>query len=98
MKQHADRNAQFGNIAKLKQEYISAHMPVISIDTKKKELLGNFTVMVSPMLLNRSLLMITTSLALVTANLFCSWYLPKDLLRKMFFFGLAINCKDPPTL
>jgi hypothetical protein len=42
MKQHADRNAQFENIAKLKEEYIDAGFPVISIDTKKKELLGSF--------------------------------------------------------
>ena len=56
MKQHADRNAQFDNIAKLKQEYISAHMPVISI-TKKKELFGNFyrdgvTDVVEPVIVN----------------------------------------------
>jgi hypothetical protein len=42
MGQHADRNAQFENIAQLKQEYLDAGRPVISIDTKKKELLGNF--------------------------------------------------------
>ena len=42
MGQHADRNAQFENIARLKQEYLAAGLPVISIDTKKKELLGNF--------------------------------------------------------
>lgn len=42
MGQHADRNAQFERIAELKQEYLDAGKPVISIDTKKKELLGNF--------------------------------------------------------
>ncbi len=42
MGQHADRNAQFENIARLKQEYLDAGCPVISIDTKKKELLGKF--------------------------------------------------------
>jgi hypothetical protein len=42
MGQHADRNAQFENIARLKQEYLAAGLPVMSIDTKKKELLGNF--------------------------------------------------------
>ena len=42
MGQHADRNAQFENIAKLKEKYLSAGHPVISIDTKKKEMLGNF--------------------------------------------------------
>ena len=41
MGQHADRNAQFENIAKLKEEYVAAGHPVISIDTKKKEMLGN---------------------------------------------------------
>ncbi len=43
MGQHADRNAQFEKIAKLKQDYLEAGLPVISIDTKKKELLGNFS-------------------------------------------------------
>jgi len=42
MKQHADRNAQFEKIAKLKQQYLKMGKPVLSIDTKKKELLGNF--------------------------------------------------------
>ena len=39
---HPDRNAQFENIARLKKEYLKAGLPVISMDTKKKELLGNF--------------------------------------------------------
>lgn len=39
---HPDRNAQFENIARLKAEYLSAGQPVLSIDTKKKELLGSF--------------------------------------------------------
>jgi len=39
---HPHRNAQFENIARLKQEYLSVGLPVISMDTKKKELLGNF--------------------------------------------------------
>jgi hypothetical protein len=38
----ADRNAQFERIAQLKKEYFRKGWPVISIDTKKKELLGNF--------------------------------------------------------
>ena len=42
MGQHADRNAQFEKIAKLKSEFLDAGQPVISIDTKKKEMLGNF--------------------------------------------------------
>jgi len=42
MGQHPDRNAQFENIARLKKEYLAAGLPVLSIDTKKKELLGNF--------------------------------------------------------
>jgi Rhodopirellula transposase DDE domain len=37
-----NRNAQFENIARLKAEYVEAGLPVISMDTKKKELLGNF--------------------------------------------------------
>lgn len=39
---HPDRNAQFQNIARLKQEYLGGGQPVLSIDTKKKELLGSF--------------------------------------------------------
>ena len=39
---HPDRNAQFENIARLKQEYLEAGQPVVSMDAKKKELLGNF--------------------------------------------------------
>ena len=37
-----NRNAQFENIARLKKKYLKAGLPVISIDTKKKELLGDF--------------------------------------------------------
>lgn len=37
-----DRNVQFDNILKLKSEYERAGNPVISMDTKKKENLGNF--------------------------------------------------------
>jgi hypothetical protein len=39
---HRDRTAQFENIARLKKEYLGAGLPVISIDTKKKESLGEF--------------------------------------------------------
>lgn len=42
MGQHAERKAQFERIAELKQEYLDAGKPVISIDTKKKEMLRNF--------------------------------------------------------
>jgi hypothetical protein len=41
-RQHPDRAAQFERIAELKRQYLTAGWPVISIDTKKKELLGNF--------------------------------------------------------
>ena len=41
---HPERNAQFENIARLKREYLGAGLPVISIDTKKKELIGEFSV------------------------------------------------------
>lgn len=40
---HPDRDAQFQNIAKIKAEYQAAGDPALSIDTKKKELLGNFS-------------------------------------------------------
>lgn len=39
---HPDRNAQFENIARLKSQHLLAGLPVISIDTKKKELIGDF--------------------------------------------------------
>jgi len=39
---HPDRNAQFENIGQFKAEYLARGEPVISIDTKKKELIGNF--------------------------------------------------------
>lgn len=39
---HPDRNRQFENIARLKQEYLGADNPIVSMDTKKKELIGNF--------------------------------------------------------
>ena len=42
MGHHPDRNAQFDNITRLRREYEAAGDAVISIDTKKKELLGNF--------------------------------------------------------
>ena len=42
MGSHPDRDAQFQNIAKLKQEFLDAGQPVLSIDTKKKEHLGTF--------------------------------------------------------
>ena len=32
-----NRNAQFENIARLKKEFLKAGLPVISMDTKKKE-------------------------------------------------------------
>jgi Rhodopirellula transposase DDE domain len=37
-----NRNAQFENIARLKKKYLKAGLPVLSMDTKKKELLGDF--------------------------------------------------------
>ena len=36
MGDHPDRDAQFQNIAKIKQEFLDAGLPVLSIDTKKK--------------------------------------------------------------
>ena len=42
MGESKDRDAQFKNIAKLKKQYFRRGWPVLSIDTKKKELLGTF--------------------------------------------------------
>lgn len=40
--QHPDRNAQFEYINEKAQDRIERRIPVISVDTKKKELVGNF--------------------------------------------------------
>ncbi len=42
MGEHADRDAQFLNIARIKGEYLASGDPIVSIDTKKKDLLGTF--------------------------------------------------------
>jgi DDE family transposase len=39
---HPDRDRQFRYIARQKRVFLTAGLPVISIDTKKKELIGNF--------------------------------------------------------
>ena len=39
---HPDRNDQFEYINSLSKEYLSNQYPVISVDTKKKELIGNY--------------------------------------------------------
>ena len=39
---HPDRNAQFEHIGARVESYMTARQPVISVDTKKKELVGNF--------------------------------------------------------
>ncbi len=39
---HPDRDAQFASIAELGERHAAEHLPVISVDTKKKELVGVF--------------------------------------------------------
>jgi hypothetical protein len=39
---HPDRNAQFGHINETAADYLRVGNPVISVDTKKKENIGNF--------------------------------------------------------
>jgi len=41
--QHADRDAQFRHIDALARAHLSDGQPVISVDTKKKEVVGNLT-------------------------------------------------------
>lgn len=41
---HPDRNAQFEHINATAGNFLRHHQPVISVDTKKKELVGNFRV------------------------------------------------------
>jgi hypothetical protein len=40
--QDKDRDQQFQNIARLRAEYEGSPNPIVSLDTKKKELIGNF--------------------------------------------------------
>ena len=42
LSRHPDRNAQFQTIARLKQEYLDSADPILSMDLKSRELLGNF--------------------------------------------------------
>lgn len=42
LKEVENRNEQFEHIAQLKQQFIDNQLPVLSIDTKKKEMIGNF--------------------------------------------------------
>jgi hypothetical protein len=42
LKEVENRNEQFEYIAKLKGQFIKKNLPVLSIDTKKKEMLGDF--------------------------------------------------------
>jgi hypothetical protein len=41
-KQHADRDAQFRHINRVTKSYLREKMPAISVDAKKKELVGNY--------------------------------------------------------
>jgi transposase len=40
--QHADRDAQFGYLNQCVREHVDTGQPVVSVDTKKKELVGEF--------------------------------------------------------
>jgi hypothetical protein len=42
MSSHPDRDRQFETIARLKREYLDSPNPILSIDLKARELLGNF--------------------------------------------------------
>ncbi len=42
LKEVKDRNGQFEHIARLKEEFNREGLPVLSMDSKKKEMLGNF--------------------------------------------------------
>jgi hypothetical protein len=41
-KEHPDRNTPFEYLAKQRQAFLAAGLPVIWVDTKKKEWIGNF--------------------------------------------------------
>ena len=38
----ADRDAQFAYLQKQRQQFLRSGQPIVSVDTKKKELIGNF--------------------------------------------------------
>jgi hypothetical protein len=42
MQHDPDRNQQFEHLAELKQEYLEVGLPVLSMDTKKREILGEY--------------------------------------------------------
>ena len=42
LKEVENRNEQFEHIAKLKSKFFEKNLPILSIDTKKKEMIGNF--------------------------------------------------------
>ncbi len=48
MGENADREAQFQRMNQVKQYFLVRDWPVLSIDTKKKELLGRFEAPVKP--------------------------------------------------
>ena len=41
-KTHPDRDRQFRHIRRRREEFVAAGLPVVSVDAKKKELVGNF--------------------------------------------------------
>lgn len=41
-RQHPERNRQFEYLAATRQAFLAAGQPIVSVDTKKKELVGNF--------------------------------------------------------
>jgi hypothetical protein len=42
LRKHPDKDLQFQNIARLRQQFEDSDDPIVSMDTKKKELIGNF--------------------------------------------------------
>jgi len=42
LRQHPQRDEQFGHIQAMREQFLRNHQPVISVDTKKKELIGQF--------------------------------------------------------
>ena len=61
IKDVANRDAQFKYINNIKAEFKSKNIPVLSIDTKKKNLLENFTEMENAIVKNQKLFLIMIS-------------------------------------
>ncbi len=69
---HPDRNRQFGYIGRVRQQFLRAGYPVIRVDTKNKELVGNFANQ------SRCIMLISKSQKSQFSHRFCAHHLLCD--------------------